>query len=84
MIKPARCESKRGLKIFGFEIRHLLEDLLRGQASREQIENIAHADTHPTDTWPPPTLLGIDRDSLAQGVHGVSITIALAQLASAT
>ena len=66
-----RASAKRCLKIFWFEIRHLLEDLLRGQSRRVEVEHIAHPDTHATDARPSPTLLRVHRDALGQPIHTV-------------
>lgn len=63
MIEPAGCKPKRRPKVFGLEIRHLFQDLFRSESGREKIEDIAHADTHAADTWPPAALLRIYRDS---------------------
>ncbi len=76
MVEPARREPKRSLKIFPFQVRHLLEDLLLSEPGREEIENIAHANTHATNTRPPSALLWIYRDSFGQLVHDRSIAMA--------
>ena len=69
MIQPTRCEPKRGLKVFGLEIRQLFENLLLRQTGSEKIENIAHADPHATDTGPAAALLRIHCDSFSERVH---------------
>lgn len=70
MIEPPRCEAQRGLKIFGLEIWHLFQDLLRREACCEEVEHVADADPHAPNTRPPAALLGVDCDSVGDRVHG--------------
>ena len=69
MIEVARRKSQGGLQVFRFEIRHFVKDLGRGQADREEVENIAHANTHPPHAGPAPALLRVDGDSISNLVH---------------
>jgi len=69
MVEVARGKPQAGLQVFRFEIRHLVKDLGGGQAGREEVEDIANANTHPPHAGPPPTLLGVYRDSISNLVH---------------
>jgi len=69
MVQPSRCEPKRGLKVFWFQVGHLLENLRRGKSGGEEIKDIADADAHTTNAWTPAALLGINGDSFGQRVH---------------
>lgn len=75
MVQPTRREAKAGLEIIGLEIRHLIENLLRGQPRREQIEDVTHTNAHPTDTRTSSALLRVDGDSFRNRPHRLSIRV---------
>jgi hypothetical protein len=69
MIEVARRESQARLQVVRLEIRHFVEDLGGSQACREEVENVAHTNSHPADARPAPALLGVYRDSISNLVH---------------
>ena len=69
MVEVARRKSQAGLQILRFEIRHFVKDLGGRQAGREEIENIAHANAHPSHAGPAPTLLWVHGDSISDLAH---------------
>jgi len=63
-----------GLQILRFKIRHFIQDLRGRQSSREEIEDIAHANAHSADARSAAALLGINGDSIGNLIHVASIT----------
>lgn len=63
MIDATPGEPNRCIDIFGFEIRHFIEDLLRRASSQEQIEDIGDADAHAANAGPSATLFRIEGDA---------------------
>ncbi len=80
MIEVARRKPQTGMQVIRLEIRHFIKDLGGRQARREEVENIAHAHTHPPHARPAPTLLGVYRDSISNLVHTKSIAAASSAL----
>ena len=58
-----------GLQILRFKIRHFIEDLRGRQSSREEIEDIAHANAHSANAGSTAALLRIDGDSMGNLIH---------------
>ena len=69
MVESAAREAQAGANVALLQIGQLLADLLGGQAAREQVKDIADTNSHPTDTWPPTALLGVDGDSFVEVDH---------------
>jgi hypothetical protein len=69
MVEPARREPERRLEIFGLQIRHLFENLLRGESRGEEVEDVAHPNAHPADAGAAAALLEIDRDAIGDRIH---------------
>jgi hypothetical protein len=51
-----------GLKIFGFKIRKVREDVCAALAGSIEIKNVADAYTHPPDAWPAAALIRVVGD----------------------
>ena len=64
MIDSPAGEAQAGLNVLGFQVRELKHHLFGGQPTGQEIENVGHADSHPSDARAPTTLLGINGDSL--------------------
>jgi hypothetical protein len=75
MINPPAREPQARPNILDLQVREFAQYLLGRKAARQEIKNIGHADTHPTDAGPSATLLRIDRDSLCQIRHSYSLLL---------
>ena len=69
MIEPARGEPERCLQIFGFEVGHFFENLLRRQPGGKQIEYVADANAHAPNARTATALFRINGDSVCERVH---------------
>ena len=69
MIEVARRKPQAGRQVFRFEIRNFIKDLGSGQAGREEVEDVAHANTQSPHAGPAHTLLAVCRDSISDLVH---------------
>ena len=69
VIQPSAREPQARANVFGFEIRHLFDDLFSRESVRQEIEDIAHPDPHPTDAGTPTALLRVNRDAIHQLSH---------------
>jgi hypothetical protein len=76
VINVARSEPKACGKILGFEIRHFFENLRGREPSREQVENVTDANTHPANARPAAALFRIDCDSIGKLIHGTKYSSA--------
>jgi len=56
MIQSLAGEAETGCHIFRFEVRQFFEHLLAGEAGSQEIQDVADADTHPSDARPSATL----------------------------
>ena len=71
MIDSPAGEAKASLNVFGFQVREFQQYLFGGQPTGQEIENVGHADPHPSDARAPTTLLGINGDSLHEICHAI-------------
>ena len=71
MIDPPAGEAQAGLNVLGFQVREFKQHLFGGQPTGQEIENVGHADPHPSDARAPTTLLGINGDSLHEICHAI-------------
>jgi len=63
MIYPPAGEAETGCHVFRFEVRQFFKYLLVGQAGSQQIQDVADADTHPSDARPSATLFRVHGDA---------------------
>jgi hypothetical protein len=63
MIQTPTGKAQTRGDVFGFEIRQLVEHLLRRQTRRQQIQHIGDADTEPSHAWTPPALVRVHSDT---------------------
>ena len=75
MINSATREAQAGLNILGLEVGKISQHLVDRQATGQEIENVGHPDSHPTDAGAPPALLWIHRDSLLQLCHSILLVL---------
>jgi len=64
MVNSPTREAQTGLNVLGLQVGEVSQHLVGRQATGQEIENVGHPDSHPTDAGAPPALLGIHRDSL--------------------
>ena len=64
MIEPATGETKAGGDISQLEVGEFVDDLLRREPIRQEIQHIDHANPHPADARPSAALLRIDSNSI--------------------
>ena len=64
MIDSPAGEAKASLNVLGLQVREFKQHLFGGQPTGQEIENVGHADSHPSDARTPTTLLRINGDSL--------------------
>lgn len=69
VVEPMAGEPQTGSDILQLEVRQLLNNFLRSQAIRQEIENVADADPQATDARSTTALLGIHRDALRKLGH---------------
>ena len=62
-----------GLQVGGFEVGHLGQNLLGGEASGEELEHVGHADAHAANARPAATLARVSGDARELGFHGTKI-----------
>ena len=84
MIDSPAGEAQAGLNVFGFQVREFQQYLFGGQPTGQEIENVGHADPHPSDARAPTTLLGINGDSLHEIRHAILPTSIMPELRQAT
>lgn len=68
MIHPPTREPQARANVFEFEVGHPIEDLLRRETAREEIQNAADSNPHPADAGTPSALLRIYRDAICNSV----------------
>ena len=61
-INATRGKPQTRLDIFRLDIRKVAQDRFLAYAVRKHIQDIADADAHSANAWPPTTLLGIEGD----------------------
>jgi len=67
------CVLNSGQNVFSFEVGIILKNLVEARARADEFENVAHADTHPSNAGTAPTLRIVDSDStLAFRAHTFS------------
>lgn len=64
MIKVLGCVSDAGADVVWLQIGKILQNLLLRNTCGQHVEHILDPNPHPTDTGPPPTLRGVNRDAL--------------------
>ncbi len=69
MVQPSARKPQARANVFGFEIRHLFDDLLGRESVRQEIQDVAHPDPHPANTRTSPALLRVNRDAIHQLSH---------------
>jgi len=57
-------EFESGEDVFGFEIGVVLEDLVFGDAGRQEFENVFNSDPHAANAGAAAALIGIDRNAV--------------------
>ena len=62
-----------GLKVGGFEVGHLSQNLLGTEAGGEKLEHVGHADAHAANTGPAAALARVGSDAMLRGFHVVKI-----------
>ena len=72
MIQPAAREPQARANIFEFEIRHLLNDLFGRKPICQEIQNVAHPNSHTTNAGTPTALLGVYGYAIHQFGHSLS------------
>jgi hypothetical protein len=73
VINISRSKTQARHEVLGFKIRHFFENLSRGKAGCEEIENVTDANSHAPNARPASALFGIDRDSIGKLIHRASI-----------
>ena len=63
MIGLECCVLNSGQNVFAFEVGIILKNLIEAGARTDEFENVAHADTHPSNARTAPTLSIVDGDS---------------------
>jgi len=84
MVNSPTREAQTGLNILGHEVGEILQHLIGRQATGQEIENVGHPDTHPTDARAPPALLWIHRDSLLQLCHSILLVLTILRASDTT
>lgn len=69
MVETPTREPEARTDILEFEVGHLIENFLWGEAARKEIENVAHPYPHAANARTPSALLGIRRYALRQLGH---------------
>jgi len=64
MVKATARKPQAGADILKFQIRQLLNNLLKGQAVGKKIQHVANPNPHPTNTGPPSALLWVHCDPM--------------------
>jgi len=65
-----RCVLNSGQNIFAFEVGIIFKNLIEAGARTDEFQNVAHADTHPSNAGTAPTLSIVDGDpTLSFRVH---------------
>ena len=73
VVDAARGELDRGNDVLALEIRHLVEYLLEGQPTGEQIQDIGGSNPHPSNARSSAALVRIERDpSFDLGHHDLT------------
>ena len=63
------------LQVGGFEVGHLGQNLLGGEAGGEELEHVGHADAHAANAGPAAALARVGGDAMLQGFHVVKILV---------
>ena len=62
-----------GLQVGGFEVGHLGQNLLGGEAGGEELKHVGYADAHAANAGPAATLARVGGDARELGFHGTKI-----------
>jgi hypothetical protein len=73
MVKIPRGVRNRGANVFWLQVWEVGEDLFRGRATSEHVENVFNTNAHSTNARAAAALIGINRDPF-KAVHGSSVT----------
>jgi hypothetical protein len=69
MIEPATCEPQARVDVSWRKVRHLFDNLLRGETVRQEIQNVTDPNPHPTNARTSTALLQVHRDAIHQFSH---------------
>lgn len=72
MVNSTSGKSDSGFDVFGFEIRHLIEDLPCGQPGQEEIEDIGYTNAQASNAGSPAALIRIESDTFLPVSHSVT------------
>ena len=72
MVEALTGKAEAGLDVFWLKVGHLFEDLLSLETARQQIEHIAHPDSHATDAGTPSALFWIYGNALGHVTHALA------------
>jgi len=64
MVNSAAGESETRLEVVRLQVGHLIQNLCGVQSCREEIKDIADANTHPPNARTPPELFRIKGDAI--------------------
>ena len=64
MIQLTTCVLQTRLNVLRLKVREILKDLMRGQAARQEIQDVNHPYAQAPDTGPPATLRRVYRDAI--------------------
>jgi len=64
MAHTLASETKTSMNVFKLKIRMLIENLFWSHSIGQQLQNIAHSNSHSSNTGPPATLLRVHSDSI--------------------
>jgi hypothetical protein len=68
---PARVAEARS-DVLGLEVGELVEHLCCTETGRQEVENVAHADSQATNAGAAATLSGVDGDAFGKLRHGAT------------
>ena len=69
MVDSTGCELDRRDDVFAFKVGHFIEYLLEGKPAREQIQDVRHPYSHPSNARPSATLIRMESDSFTSFGH---------------
>ena len=73
MINSTTRKPDRGFDVFGFEVRHFIEDLLRRQPGQEEIEDIGYTNAHATNTRSSAAVFRVEGDAFVPVGHSATV-----------
>lgn len=74
MVQPAACEAKASRDVFRFEVRQLLEHLLRREPRRQEVQHVNDPDAHAPNAGASPALARIHGDAISEVCHDIILS----------